>query len=279
MSDLIITDSQVHVWKPDTPDRPWPEGTHSFAHGPSMTPEQMIAKMDEAGVSRAMLVPPSWEGDRNDYAAEAAAKYPDRFAVAGRVSLQTPLEPEQLREVCVRYNLKGLRFTFARGASLNWMTDGTADWLWSAAQQIDMPVFIYAPSLTAQIDRVLTDYPGLRLTLDHLALNTVWRDEELVEPIRQAISLARHPNLSVKASSLPSYVTDPYPFRSLHPHLRAVVDAFGPQRVFWGSDVSRLPGSYRECVTYMSEALEFLEDDEFALVMGGALSAWIDWPV
>jgi predicted TIM-barrel fold metal-dependent hydrolase len=278
MSDLIITDSQVHVWKPDTPDRPWPEGTHSFAHGPSMTPEQMIAKMDEAGVSRAMLVPPSWEGDRNDYAAESAAKYPDRFVVAGRVPLQTRLEPEELRAVCERFNLKGLRFTFARGASLNWMTDGTADWLWSAAQEINMPVFIYAPSLTEQIDRVLTDYPGLRLTLDHFALNTVWRDDELDEPIRQAISLARHPNLSVKASSLPSYVTDPYPFRSLHPRLRAVVEAYGPERVFWGSDVSRLTSTYRECVTYMSEALEFLDDKDFALVMGGAFSALVDWP-
>lgn len=278
MSAFLITDAQAHVWKPDTPDRPWPEGTHSFAHGPSMSPEQLLAKMDAAGVARAMLVPPSWEGDRNDYSAEAAAKYPDRFAVAGRVSLETPISPDELRELCTRYSLKGLRFTFARGAAVRWMTDGTADWLWSAAEQIGMPVFIYAPSLTAEIDKVMSTYPGLKLTLDHLAMNTVWRDDELTEPLRQVLSLARHPNLAVKASSLPSYVTDPYPYRSLHDPIHAVVDAFGAHRVFWGTDVSRVRDTYRENVTYFTEELDFLDEAELTLIMGAALSAWVNWP-
>jgi hypothetical protein len=41
-------------------------------------------------VSRIVLVPPSWEGDRNDLAVDAARSYPDRFAVMGRLALQKP---------------------------------------------------------------------------------------------------------------------------------------------------------------------------------------------
>ncbi len=33
--------------------------------------------MGKAGVDRAILVPPSWEGDRNDVALEAAQAHPD----------------------------------------------------------------------------------------------------------------------------------------------------------------------------------------------------------
>jgi L-fuconolactonase len=33
---------------------------------------------------RAVIVPPGWPGDRNDYGIEAAKRYPNRFAVMGR---------------------------------------------------------------------------------------------------------------------------------------------------------------------------------------------------
>lgn len=46
--------------------------------------------MDEAGVDRVVIVPPSWEGDRNDYAIKAVRRYPARFAVMGRISLTDP---------------------------------------------------------------------------------------------------------------------------------------------------------------------------------------------
>ena len=43
-----------------------------------------LKEMDAAGVARVVIVPPSWEGDRNDLALEAARLHPDRFAVMGR---------------------------------------------------------------------------------------------------------------------------------------------------------------------------------------------------
>lgn len=38
----------------------------------------------------------------------------------------------------------------------------------------------------------------------------------------------------------------PYPYRNLHTHVRRVYDAFGPLRMMWGSDLSRLRGTYGE---------------------------------
>jgi predicted TIM-barrel fold metal-dependent hydrolase len=51
--------------------------------------DRLLAMMDEAGVDRAIIVPPSWEGDRNDYALEAARTYRKRSAVMGRIPLRS----------------------------------------------------------------------------------------------------------------------------------------------------------------------------------------------
>jgi predicted TIM-barrel fold metal-dependent hydrolase len=85
----MIVDSQVHLWKAETPDWPWVPGR--VAQLPeSFTIEKLVPLMDEAGVDRAVIVPPSWPGDRNDYGLEAVKRYPGRFAVMGRIPLEKP---------------------------------------------------------------------------------------------------------------------------------------------------------------------------------------------
>lgn len=66
---MRLVDAQVHIWGADTPARPWPTGGAATAHraGPA-TARETLAVLDAAGVHRAVLVPPSWEGDRNDLA-------------------------------------------------------------------------------------------------------------------------------------------------------------------------------------------------------------------
>jgi len=54
------------------------------------TIEKLVPLMDEAGVDRAVIVPPDWAGYRNDYGLEAAKRYPNRFAVMGRIPLKNP---------------------------------------------------------------------------------------------------------------------------------------------------------------------------------------------
>ena len=70
---LAITDAQVHVWADPTPERPWPADGIGQAHIPRpFSYYELLARMDEAGVDRVVIVPPSWEGYRNEYAMEAA---------------------------------------------------------------------------------------------------------------------------------------------------------------------------------------------------------------
>src|ERR1700674_4840096 len=73
-----IVDAQVHLWKANTPERPWPPNTVPQLLEP-FGYDKLVPMMNEAGVERVVIVPPSWEGDRIDYATEAHGKYPTRF--------------------------------------------------------------------------------------------------------------------------------------------------------------------------------------------------------
>ena len=84
-----IVDAQVHLWKAESEDWKWVPGMKPQMPEP-FTIEKLVPLMDQAGVDRVVIVPPSWPGDRNDYGLEAAKRYPNRFAVMGRIPLKNP---------------------------------------------------------------------------------------------------------------------------------------------------------------------------------------------
>jgi predicted TIM-barrel fold metal-dependent hydrolase len=153
------------------------------------------------------------------------------------------------------------------------------DALWGAADANGLPVMLYAPDGAGKIARIAGRHPGLRLVVDHMGLAPFVQHDDLGPAVRRLEPLAAHPNVAVKGSSIPSSVAGPYPFRAAHEPLRRVVGAFGAHRVFWGSDLTRLPCSYGECVTMFTEELDFLTDDDRRLIMGRAICDWLGWPV
>jgi predicted TIM-barrel fold metal-dependent hydrolase len=92
------------------------------------------------------------------------------------------------------------------------------------------------------------------------------------------LALAERPNVAAKASAMPCYAADKtYPFGSVHPYIKRVFEAFGPKRTFWGTDLSRLPCSYRQGVTMFTEEMPWLSGHDLEWVMGRGLCEWIGW--
>ena len=120
--------------------------------------------------------------------------------------------------------------------------------------------------------------PGLKLTIDHIGLNRAAKDRNPFDDLPKVCALAKLPNVAVKASGLPSLSAEHYPFRDLHPHIRRLVDAFGPRRTFWGTDLTRMPCLYRECVNLFAEELPWLEGADLEWVMGRGVCEWLGWP-
>ena len=277
----MIVDSQVHLWQAEAPDRPWPPGGAARAHLPHpFTIDQLLPMMDEAGVDRVVIVPPSWEGERNDLALAAAKQYPDRFAVMGRITLNDPQAPALLPTWKQQPGMLGIRLTF-NGAQVNWLSDGTADWLWPAAAKAGVPIMILVAGRQAEFARIAESNPGTTFILDHMALSAdIVRAGNTAKAISDTAALARFANVSCKMSSAQTRSLEPYPFRDMKPHLQRVFDAFGPQRCYWGTDITAKlsKATYHQRITHFTETLDFMSDDDLDWVMGRAILKRLGWP-
>ena len=84
--------------------------------------------------------------------------------------------------------------------------------------------------------------------------------------------LARHPNVYVKMSAFKNYGDRRAPYRDLIPLVQFTVDAFGPERLMWGSDnpYQLMNGNnYPDCVALIREQVDSLSKSERIQIMRG----------
>ncbi len=267
---MLIVDSQVHIWTSGTP-------VHIHRQVNAYTKDELLRDMDAAGVSAAVLHPPSWDPRANEVAIAAARQHPDRFAVLGFFDVSRPETRSLVERWRDQPGMLGLRFAFLRPGEENWLTDGTIDWLWAAAERAELPVGLLAPNRARTVGEIAAKHPRLRLLIDHMARPRGSLDAAGFADLDDLLALAKYPNVAVKASGAPSYSSEGYPYRNIHPHLERIFDAYGPSRMFWGTDVTRMPCSYRQCVTMFTEELPWLKGRDLELVMGRGLCEWIGW--
>ena len=274
---MEVVDAQVHIWGANTPQRPWPARAKA-QRGTPVTADEVIGWMDEGGIDRAVLVPPSWEGDRNDLALAAVRRHPNRFAVMGRLDPDAPDAREQLARWKQQPGMLGLRFTFHTPLLLQPLLDGRFDWVWGDAERHDLPVMLLIHhSHMDLVEAVAAEHPRLRLVIDHLGLVSGEKGAHAFRDLDKLLSLAKRPNVAVKASALPCYSDEAYPYGALHAHIRRVYDAFGARRMFWGSDQTRSPIDYRRGVELFTRHLPWLRGEDLAWVMGRGVREWIGW--
>src|SRR5881296_2996155 len=155
--------------------------------------------------------------------------------------------------------------------------DGAVDWVWAAAERAGIPVARLAANFLPKVAQVAEQHPGLKLIIDHLGRPSGTKDDAAWGNLGDMLALAKHPNVAIKATGAPSYSSEPYPYRNIHGHLRRIYDAFGPERMFWGTDITRMPCSWRECVTMFTEELPWLSGRDLERVMGQAVCDWLGW--
>ena len=168
----------------------------------------------------------------------------------------------------------GFRVSFPRGQ----FSPAHSEWLWSAAEERDFPLMVWAPGQLSELKEAARRHPGARVAVDHLGTAPDDRGNRVRETIRELLPLAELENVAVKASSLPAHSTGLYPFMDLHEAVREVVRAFGPSRVFWGSDLTTLSCSYEDAVRMFTDALGF-DAGDLEQIMGSAIAKWLRWKV
>ena len=266
---LAITDAQIHVWErvaiPGREHRKPPLGV-----------AELLDEMKMAGVRRAILIPPSWAGDGNGLAVDAARAHPKSFAVIGRLPFGDPALRDTLKRWRPGNGMLGFRLLFNTPELVELLHGGSIDWIWPAAEERNIPLMILAYESNDVLKRIAEQHPRLRLVLDHLGMTPGASGPEFRDRIDRLLTLASYPNIGVKATALPLYSEDEYPHLDVLGQIRLVIDAFSADRVFWGTDLTRLRCTYSKAVEMMGH-LEWKDEHEVELVMGNAILTWLDW--
>ncbi len=272
----MICDAQVHIWAGQSVGRPAADEAFPHRAGP-FGPDELLAEMDAAGVDRAILVPPSAQGDSNAFALAAATRYPERFAVMGRLTLADPASRTTLAGWRVP-GMLGVRVSFNTPSQRALLADGSIDWFWSETERAGSAgdAARSRSGCGGRCDRATPS--GLRLIIDHMGRPMGTQDAAAFADLDQLLAVAQHPNVALKVSAVPRFSSQAYPWRNLHPYLQRMTDAFGPQRMLWGTDLSRMRCSYREAVTMFTEELPFLSAADLEWIMGRTASTLLGWP-
>ena len=268
---MLVVDSQIHIWSKNLPTNPAHRQITSY------TAEDVLRDMDEAGVHAAVIHPPGWDSDSDALSVEAARQHPSRFSILGKFPLDDPASRDLISTWKEQPGMLGLRFTFLQPHQQNWPTDGTMDWLWTAAERAGLPVGLACANFLPVVGEVAGRYPGLKLIVDHMGRGQRVTDEAAFETLSDLLDLAKYPNVACKASGAPSYSSAPYPYSNIHDYLHQIFDAFGPDRTFWGTDITRMPCSWKECITLFTEELPWLTSEDLEKVMVRSLCRWIGW--
>ena len=270
---MQIVDAQIHLWATGLPSN------KAHIQETSFTAKQAITLMDEAGVHAAIIHPPSWDPKSHELALAAVNDYPNRFAIMGTLPLKRSISEKEIPSWKNNVVL-GLRYTLLEEPYRSWIADGSLDWLWKIAEEEKIPISMLVTDSLVELQNIAERYPELRLTIDHLGGrggNTTLKDNDAMEHIPNLLKLAKYPNLAVKATGAPGYSGESYPYPIMQGYLEQIYDAFGAHRTFWGTDITKMPCSWKDCITMFTEEARWLDENDRALVMGDAICAWWGW--
>ena len=251
---MKIIDAQVHIWSQTIVA---PNGGHRQVS--SFSAEELLAEMNEAGVDAALIHPPaSWDPTSNALSIAAAQKYPDRFAVMGQFPPDDRSNEKLIPGWRQQPGMMGLRWSMFYYDQPCELQKGTYDWIWPAAEKAGVPVSLQAGLFLPKFRWIAETHPRLTLIIDHCGLKVLTKGADALEHIDELLALAKLPNVAIKATAAPAYSTQTYPFRDISDPLQRIFDAYGPDRFFWGTDITRMPCTYRQCVTHFTEELPWL---------------------
>jgi L-fuconolactonase len=242
--------------------------------------ESLVSMMDRAGVRHAVLVQIGGYFD-NEYQESCLRRYPGRFASVVLVDWQRPDAVAQLEALVARGTVSGLRL---RPEARSPGGDPLA--IWRAAARLGLSLSISGDLQSFAADEwavVLAAVPEVPVVMEHLGSVNTPDGEPPPYPLRRkVIDLARFPNAHIKIHGLGEFAsraspaTAPFPFvEPIPPFLEWAYDAFGPQRMMWGSDYGLVSGreGYQRAFQLTLERFAARSEADRRRIFGGTAQA------
>lgn len=246
--------------------------THCHASSVWFQPiETLLSEMNLAGVDKALLVQIRGEYD-NSYLVECMRRFPGRFSVIAIIDTDGPDAGEVLQE-WVRQGCEGLRlWPSARSSGRDPLA------IWRRAAQLGIAISCggsLAEFASAEFESRFREFPNMPIIIEHLGGGGTDRSEGWTE-YKKVLRLARYPNAYMKVPGFgelcprPMPMVHPNPFPQVPPLVEMALEAFGANRLMWGSDFPPVANreGYRNALKFPMEYIKFKSQEDKQWLFG-----------
>jgi L-fuconolactonase len=273
---LSRIDAHHHLWDLARRAQPWLDGPQLAQIRRTFAPDEFEAVAATAGIDRSILVQVLDDAEETREFLAVAGASRVVAGVVGWIDL-TAADAAQalaaLREGPGGDRLVGIRHLVQGEADPRWLCrDDVRRGLAAVAEAgLCYDILTYPHQLPAAVETVRA-LPELTFVLDHLSKPPIaaGRLEPWVTALRE---LAAEPNVFCKLSGMVTEADqDSWTVSDLRPFAHSALDAFGPDRLMFGSDwpVCLLAASYEQVAEAAAELTGQLSAHERAQVFGGA---------
>lgn len=266
----IRIDAHQHFWEIESGRYAWPTPEDGGLFR-TFTPDDLVSELGPARIDATVLVQTVNTLDDTDSMLAEADRHPFIGAVVGWAPLTDPRATEAALDARPDPRLRGIRHLIHHEPDPAWLLrDDVAGGLQVVADRgLALDIVAVFPDHLRLVPTIADRFPHLAIVIDHLAKPpfrssgwTRWHDQ-----LRHA---AARPNVVAKLSGLDTAAGPGWTPRELQPAVDAAVDAFGADRLMFGSDwpVCGLVSTYGEVLVAMERLVASFSDSEQDAVMG-----------
>lgn len=268
-----IIDIHPHIVSTDTATYPIaPQKGHrsDWSATRPVTFEQMVAEMDEAGVSKAAIVHSSTTyGHNNAYVADCVAQQPQRFTGVYSFDLLAA-DALDTFDYWLARGMGGIRL-FTGGATHQgdgrWLVDPATFPVWERCAEIGMTMVVQTTlSGVPMVAALAGRFPRVRIAVDHCA-RPVLEEGPPYAACTALFDLAKYDNVYMKVTPRTFDLAQAAPggAAAFFPHL---VKVFGADHLAFGSNYPASAGPLKNLIEQGHSCLASLSEDERAWVWG-----------
>jgi L-fuconolactonase len=268
-------DAHQHYWDPRRGDYGWmppDDPVLTRVYGPADLAPDLAA----AGIERTVLVQAAPTVAETDYLLELAESTPSVAAVVGWIDFEDRAQLGQIERWRRHPKFAGLRPMIQDIPDTSWMLRDEVQWAYAALADLDLTFDALGFSRhLPNFLQVMQRHPGLRVVIDH-AMKPRIRDHGSAEREFAAWAegmkrLAGETGAFCKLSGLVTEAKADWRDDDLAPYVTTVLEAFGADRVMWGSDwpVCRLRCDYAHRHTSAQSLCAGLSETDRAAIFGG----------
>ncbi len=270
-------DSHVHAWSADVEKYPF-SSDQAPLQPRDFSPEVILRHARPSDVLRVVLVYIGIYGDDHSLLFDTVERFPDVFRVVGRVDPSSDRVADEMEGQLER-GVTGFRITAPLGEGKGWLQEPGYDAMFEAAARTGQAVCpLMHPDGIADLDRMCGEHQDTTVVIDHMA-RIGEADPASDDQIDALCSLARYSKVHVKISRLHALGNKRPPHTELAPMIRRVVEAFGSERVMWGSDApfQVVDESYEDSISLVRDKLDFLTDSDRDNILRGTAERVFFW--